>query len=180
MLLAMGIASALCIGIGTFPQPLYNILPFPVDYIPYTGDHVVGQLQLLMFGALAFALLMLSGIYPAEIRAINLDTDWFYRKGGKTFYRFCQWAFDGINDWANRIFAREVPSLLARFFEEPGGNVQKYGYRLWVETSGIDEHQDRITTMVEKRSRNAAYPIGGGVLLAVMILALTSLLLYLK
>jgi multicomponent Na+:H+ antiporter subunit D len=28
---------------------------------------------------------MLSGIYPAEIRAINLDTDWFYRKGAKAF-----------------------------------------------------------------------------------------------
>jgi multicomponent Na+:H+ antiporter subunit D len=180
MLLAMGIASALCIGIGTFPQPLYNILPFPVDYIPYTGDHVVGQLQLLMFGALAFALLMLSGIYPAEIRAINLDTDWFYRKGSRMFYRFCQWAFDGINNWANRIFAREVPGLLARFFEEPGGNVQKYGYKLWVEISGIDEHQERISAEIENRSRNAAYPIGGGVLLAVLILTLASILLYLK
>lgn len=34
------------------------ILPHPMDYVPYTGAHVVGQLQLLMFGALAFALLI--------------------------------------------------------------------------------------------------------------------------
>ena len=88
MKLAMGAAAFLCIGIGAFPQPLYNILPYAVDYVPYTGAHVVGQLQILMFGALAFALLMLSGIYPAEIRSINLDTDWFYRKGGRLFYRF--------------------------------------------------------------------------------------------
>ena len=81
MLLAMGITAFLCIAIGIYPGPLYSILPYPVDYVPYTGAHVIGQLQLLMFGALAFCLLILSGYYPAEMRAINLDTDWFYRKG---------------------------------------------------------------------------------------------------
>lgn len=30
MLLAMGLATFLCIGIGIFPRPLYNLLPFPV------------------------------------------------------------------------------------------------------------------------------------------------------
>ncbi len=85
MLLAMGITAFLCIFIGVFPGFLYSILPYPVDYEPYTGAHVIDQLQLLFFSALAFTLLMLSGIYPAEIRAINLDTDWFYRKGAKTF-----------------------------------------------------------------------------------------------
>jgi multicomponent Na+:H+ antiporter subunit D len=177
MLLAMGIASALCIGIGAFPQPLYNILPFPVDYIPYTGDHVVGQLQLLMFGALAFALLMLSGIYPAEVRAINLDSDLFYRKGGRYFYRSCQWIFDGINDWANRIFAQQLPRRLGQFFEEPGSNIQKHGYRLWVEASGISDDKERIEEQIEDRSRSASYPVGIGVLLAVVILTLVSLLL---
>ena len=62
MRLAMGIAAFLCVAIGMFPQPLYNLLPYPVDFIPYTSAHVVGQLQILLFGALAFALLMLSGI----------------------------------------------------------------------------------------------------------------------
>ncbi len=85
MLLAMGIAAFLCIFIGVFPGFLYSILPYPVDYVPYTAAHVIDQLQLLFFSALAFSLLMLSGIYPAEIRAINLDTDWFYRKGAKAF-----------------------------------------------------------------------------------------------
>jgi multicomponent Na+:H+ antiporter subunit D len=87
MILAMGIAAFLCIFIGIFPGPLYSILPYPVDYQPYTGAHVLDQLQLLSFAALAFCFLILSGIYPAEIRAINLDADWFYRKGGKVFYR---------------------------------------------------------------------------------------------
>ncbi len=82
MLWAMGIAAALSIGIGVFPGALYALLPYPVDYHPYTASHVVGQLQLLFFSALAFTLLMLSGVYPPEVRAVNLDVDWLYRKAG--------------------------------------------------------------------------------------------------
>ncbi|MFP3911423.1 MAG: Na(+)/H(+) antiporter subunit D, partial [Desulfobacteraceae bacterium] len=82
MLLAMGIAACLCVFIGTFPGPLYSLLPYPVTYVPYTAFHVVGQTQLLFFSALAFTLLLLSGIYPAEMRCVNLDADWLYRKGG--------------------------------------------------------------------------------------------------
>lgn len=80
MLVAMGLAAILCIGIGMFPAPLYSMLPYPVDYAPYTGSHVLGQLQLLMFSALAFSVLMRTGIYPPELRAINLDFDWLYRR----------------------------------------------------------------------------------------------------
>jgi multicomponent Na+:H+ antiporter subunit D len=80
MLLAMGIAASLCIGIGVAPQALYALLPYPVDYVPYTSSHVLSQLQLLIFSALAFAVLMRTGIYPPELRAINLDFDWFYRR----------------------------------------------------------------------------------------------------
>lgn len=80
MLVAMAIAAALCVGIGVYPAPLYAILPYPVDYVPYTGSHVLTQLQLLMFSALAFCLLMASRIYPPELRSVNLDSDWLYRR----------------------------------------------------------------------------------------------------
>ena len=49
-------------------------------YEPYTATHVITQLQLLFFSALAFALLMLSGLYPPEMRLVNLDTDWLLRR----------------------------------------------------------------------------------------------------
>lgn len=178
MLVAMGIAAALCIGIGTFPQPLYNILPFPVDYIPYTGDHVVGQLQLLMFGALAFALLMLSGIYPAEIRAVNLDTDWVYRKGGKLFYYGCDKIFNGINDFFGRVFAKEVPAILNRFFADPSRNIQNHIVKLTAEMTGDDSHIARRERTIKQRTRYLAYPVGGGVFLAVVFLAVMSLLYF--
>ncbi len=81
MRVAMGITAALCIGIGVFPGLLYAILPYPVDYVPYTVAHVITQLQLLMYSALAFTVMMLWKIYPPELKSVNLDTDWFYRKG---------------------------------------------------------------------------------------------------
>jgi len=80
MLLAMGLTAFLCIGIGVYPAPLYAILPFAVDYEPYSTAHVITQLQLLMFSALAFTFLMLSGIYPPELKSTNLDFDVVYRK----------------------------------------------------------------------------------------------------
>ena len=80
MLLAMGATAALCIGIGVYPAPLYAILPFDVDYSPYTSTHVINQLQLLMFAALAFVVLFKSGLYPPEVRGLNLDSDWLYRR----------------------------------------------------------------------------------------------------
>lgn len=80
MLLAMGIAAAGCVFIGCFPNALYALLPWDADYAPYTYPHVVVQLQLLTFSALAFAWLTLSGIYPPELRSVNLDADWLYRR----------------------------------------------------------------------------------------------------
>jgi multicomponent Na+:H+ antiporter subunit D len=82
MLIAMGITAVLCVGIGSFPGALYALLPFPVDYVPYTATHVMDQLQLLVFSALAFSVLMRTGIYPPELKSVNLDVDWTYRKLG--------------------------------------------------------------------------------------------------
>ena len=87
MLLAMGFASVLCIFLGVVPNALYSMLPYPVDYAPYTIDHVVSQMQILMFSALAFFLLL----GPLQrTRTISLDTDWFYRRGSQGF----QWLAD--------------------------------------------------------------------------------------
>ena len=80
MLLAMGLTAFLCIAIGVWPNALYGILPFDVKYNPYTTTHVITQFQLLFFSAIAFGTLMRTGIYPPELRSINLDTDWTYRK----------------------------------------------------------------------------------------------------
>lgn len=80
MLLAMGITAFLCIAVGVFPAPLYELLPYEVNYENYTTTHVITQLQLLMGSALAFTVLTVYKIYPPELKSVNLDFDWTYRR----------------------------------------------------------------------------------------------------
>ena len=80
MLLAMGLGAAICIFNGAYPWVLYSMLPFAVDYQPYTDAHVMTQVQLLFFSALAFVWLQLTGLYPPELRGLNIDAEWSYRK----------------------------------------------------------------------------------------------------
>ncbi|MQW86247.1 Na(+)/H(+) antiporter subunit D [Sinorhizobium saheli] len=87
MLVAMSMAAALCIAIGVFPGPLYALLPYPVDFEPYTGSHVTESLGILMFTALGFVL-FLRALDPEN--TISLDTDWFYRKAARAFMWFAE------------------------------------------------------------------------------------------
>lgn len=80
MLVAMGLAAAICIFNGSYPWLLYSMLPYPVTYEPYTAAHVLTQSQLLFFSALAFAWLQLRGLYPPELPGINIDAEWLYRR----------------------------------------------------------------------------------------------------
>ena len=80
MQVAMVITAVLCIAIGCFPNYLYALLPYAVDYQPYTGAHLVTQFQLLLFAMLAFVILVKYWGYPDEIDSENLDTDWIYRR----------------------------------------------------------------------------------------------------
>ncbi len=85
MLWAMGLTSFLCFAIGVYPKALYNLLPFPVEYHPYTLPHLSEMLQILSFTGLVFFLLV-KKLAPED--KINLDVDWFYRKGAKLFMKF--------------------------------------------------------------------------------------------
>ena len=80
MLIAMTIAASLCVFIGTQPQYLYALLPWKVEYWPYDMTHVLAQLQILFFSALAFVWLNKRGLYPPELHSVNIDFEWFYLK----------------------------------------------------------------------------------------------------
>jgi len=81
--LLIALAAGLCIFIGVYPWLLYSWLPAPVEYIPYEATHVIAQLQLLFFAALAFCWLKLSGLYPPELHSVNIDAEWVYRRLGR-------------------------------------------------------------------------------------------------
>jgi multicomponent Na+:H+ antiporter subunit D len=73
---AMVAFSFLCIALGVWPEPLYALLPYNVSFVPYTGAHVVTQLQLLLFSGLAFFVML---PYLKRTLTITLDTDWLWR-----------------------------------------------------------------------------------------------------
>lgn len=79
MLVAMGIASALCLGIGVAPHWLYGLLPYEVAYDAWKIGHVLGELQLLAFAALALALCIVLGLHKRETDSTILNTDWLAR-----------------------------------------------------------------------------------------------------
>ncbi|MDL1969376.1 MAG: Na(+)/H(+) antiporter subunit D [Candidatus Desulfofervidaceae bacterium] len=107
MLLAMGFLAFLCIFTGSYPQVLYKLLPYPVEYHPYTFKHVIAMLQLLLATGAAF------WIYIDKLGGeptISLDTDWFYRKGSKYFLALCfalnkvrTTIQDGVTDIVNSV-----------------------------------------------------------------------------
>ena len=138
MLLAMGIAAALCIGIGIWPDPLYGILPFPVDFEPYTSAHVINQLQLLFFSALAFTWLMRTGLYPPEMRSVNLDCDVVYRKLLPRLVHQFFAIFGPVDRSARRLAVEGVERLIAGVFRRTGPRgvlartVPVGGMTLWV------------------------------------------------
>jgi multicomponent Na+:H+ antiporter subunit D len=90
MLAAMGIAAFLCIFLGIAYGPLYRLLPFgevAAAYHPYNAAHIFESLQILLFTACAFFIMV--KLHKIEPHAgINVDNDWFYRRGGQAFQWF--------------------------------------------------------------------------------------------
>ncbi len=87
MLVAMGAAAALSILVGVSPAWLYQFLPYQevaMDYLAselWTVGHILQQLQLLVFAALAFMLLQWRRWYPAEQPGLIIDVEWLWRRG---------------------------------------------------------------------------------------------------
>ena len=88
MLIAMGITAVMCIALGVYSPWLYGLLPHAMDYEPYTASHVITQYQLLLFSALAFAVLMRYRLYPPELKSVNIDFDITYRQWFPWLYRW--------------------------------------------------------------------------------------------
>jgi len=172
MLIAMGIAASLCIFLGVYPYPLYDLLPYPVEYVPYTAAHVVGQLQLLMFGALAFCLLIMSGYYPAEMRAINLDTDWFYRKLSRRIFRLSDTVLNKMNQVCETVFTQKLTENLAVWAKN---GVARFLVILMLPVYKVLGFSENRQTMLSKHIdtllRDGAVPIGISVAAVAILLS---------
>jgi multicomponent Na+:H+ antiporter subunit D len=111
MRLAMLFFAALCMGLGVWYGPLYSLLPYTAQFEPYTGPHVVSQLQLLLFSGLAFFVML---PWLKRTLTITLDVDWLYRTAGL-------------------VVVAEISRLYSALFREFGDLVDK-AYR-WL--SGV-------------------------------------------
>lgn len=167
MLVAMGIAAFLCVGLGVFYQPLYNLLPFPVHYVPYTGAHVVGQLQLLLFGAFAFTLLIRSGYYVPEVKSRNLDADWLYRKGAKLVYRSLDKGLNSLNRNSEGVLISTVKGVCSLFKQTLPHLALFFAVNIWL----IQGHRGKILAYKKQRlyqdMTSGTMPIGLGAAAAI-------------
>ena len=119
MLLAMGLASFICIAVGVpaiVPgfgyEWLYNLLPYREEamaYQPFTLDHVLTQMQLLVLAIFAFVMLKRLGWYPPEKPGVVLDSDWLYRKAGY-----------GMATWTGTVWQKVGPAMSGIFFKLTG------------------------------------------------------------
>ncbi len=104
MNLAMLLTAILCVFIGCYTPYLYAMLPYqPVTYQPYTSYHVAETLQVLLFTALGFYV-FLKKLTPEP--TISLDTDWFYRMGGRAFLRLARGPVNALDAWWGELYRR--------------------------------------------------------------------------
>jgi len=115
MLIAMAIAAGFCIFNGCFPHVLlYPLLPLASNYEPYDWMHVITQTQLLLWSALAFTILKLTHLYPPELRGINIDAEWSYRKGAKGFMWLLENPLGRLAGGSQRLVLETIPRALTR------------------------------------------------------------------
>ncbi len=173
MLAAMCLAAVACLLIGLAPGWLYGLLPHPVSYAPYTRAHVLGQLELLIFGASAFAVLCWFRVYPLEKKAVLLDLDWFYRQGGRGFYRLADGGLNGLNEAAERLLVGRLTRRVTKFFEDGPARLVLAALRpVWI-LAGV--HGGDLARKKEKVAlalRAGGIPLGlGAAVVTIMLMA---------
>lgn len=109
MYLGMALTAGICIAIGVYPALLYNLLPFAVDYQPYTAPHVIETMQLLIFTGFGFWLLISKLGGEATI---TLDTDWVYRRPSRLAYRLCVASISCLFAIVESLTLRLIHSLI--------------------------------------------------------------------
>lgn len=180
-LAAMALIAGIAFCIGAFPDWFfYDLLPISgADYQPYTFGHVTDQFALLLFCGLAFVLMLKSGLYPAEIRATNLDAAWFYRRGGKVIDRVMDWALNGINAQTHRwTHGRALPAITEFFSHGPSYLASSAMTPIWkLQGHDADEIAKRKQS-VYLRCERGVFPIGITACLAVFLLALLFVVSY--
>ncbi len=167
MLLAMGIAAGLCTLTGVYPKILYDILPYPVDFHPYTTSNVVAMMQMLVLTLAAF------WIYIDKLggeATVSIDTDWFYRMFGRGTLWFCNRPLNAIRSMGQDLLSKDVVSV---------GKISKHPYvfleMFWNSIQGKRvSYQELINRPYNENSYRI--PVGLGACAALIFLFLYGLI----
>ncbi|MGD2141133.1 MAG: Na(+)/H(+) antiporter subunit D [Burkholderiales bacterium] len=114
---AMVLFAALCILIGVFPEPLYRLLPYPVDYHAYKPGKVLFYLQLLLFSGLAFFVML---PWLKRTATISLDVDWIYRRLLPSIASRIARLFAPALGRARERISRALESTLSKIYQHHG------------------------------------------------------------
>jgi multicomponent Na+:H+ antiporter subunit D len=193
MLVAMAMTAFLCIFTGVYPGVLYNILPYPVDFHPYTPYKVVAMMQMLLLTAAAF------WIYIDKLggeATISVDTDWFYRKPGLLLLWFCihplqnlrlglQKSVSGMVAGITGLSRNPIllPEIALRYLHLKAMNgLYHISGRSEERLEQLRDLETRISELRHLTYDENLYrrPIGLGVLLAIILLFFYGLIYYIR
>jgi len=174
MLIAMGLLSFICIFLGVYPKPLYDILPYEMEYYhAYSIAHVTTQLQLLMFSALVFFLFL---ALLKRTNTIALDTDWFYRRGGQLFYQVMDKGLNALNNGVEQVFIKRFLGAGSSYIKQlPATVLAKLCWPFWKSAFEAPDKKT-VNENLLKRARSGFYPICIMGLFAMIYLGLLYLL----
>ena len=105
----MGILAFLCIFLGLYPKALYDMLPYPVEFVPYTITRVfsVAQMFILTFLGFWFLRRWLVG-HPTYV----LDSDWFVRIPGMKLLQFCNGPLLNFGSYLDQSVVKATTSFV--------------------------------------------------------------------
>jgi multicomponent Na+:H+ antiporter subunit D len=191
MLVGMGILAFLCVFMGVYPKILYDMLPYPVEFVPFTTTRVFSAMQMFIFTFLGFWLLrkMVLG-HPTY----TLDTDWLVRVPGMVLVRFCK---EPLMDFASALDKRVlgVVSGLSRLGSNPftaprlmGRTLLLYAEksvgsllgRRYAERSRLTDARLEALRALPYDEDTYRRPIGGCAALALLLLSLWAIINFWK
>lgn len=173
---AMALTAFLCILVGCYYPILYKMLPYPFIYNPYSAYHLSETFQFMFFTLVGF-FVMLPMFAPKPY--LSLDCDWFYRVGTKYLLRFLNFCFSPKTGALDTEENHPPEEAIDRLLDYPSNFFRKTMLMASFLTTGFMPSLANVRGDPRSWLRNAAFPVGLSVFMAVFFLGIMSVLFFL-
>ena len=114
---------------------------------------------------------MVKRVYPPELPSINLDFDWFYRKGGKAFYACTALFWNMLNDLAHLFFVKNLAGRIAAFTARgPAVTMRQLAFPLRALGLFPEKTAEQAKEVLDKRATLGIHPVGLTALMGILFL----------